>query len=150
MFLSNAWYVAGWSGDYGQELVAQTLLAQCVVLYRKRDGTPVALEDACPHRKLPLSKGRLKDDAIECGYHGLTFDGLGKCVAAPTQPDRFPKVRWSGVIPLLIGTDCFGSGWVTRTEQILMTFFTSRILITRTGAVPKVEPSNGMQLPLGL
>ena len=91
MFLRNAWYVAGWSGDYGRELVAQTLLAQCVVLYRKRDGTPVALEDACPHRKLPLSKGNLKDDVIECGYHGLTFDGSGKCVAAPTQPGQIPE-----------------------------------------------------------
>ena len=65
MFLKNAWYVAGWSVDYGQELVAQTLLGRRVVLYRKGDGAPVALEDACPHRKLPLSKGRLKDDAIE-------------------------------------------------------------------------------------
>ena len=75
MFLKNAWYVAGWSTEYGQKLVAQRLLNECVVLYRKQDGTPVALEDACPHRKLPLSKGTLKDDAIECGYHGLTFDG---------------------------------------------------------------------------
>ena len=91
MFLRNAWYVAGWSGDYGQELVAQMLLGHRVVLYRKRDGAPVALEDACPHRKLPLSKGNLKDDVIECGYHGLTFDGSGKCVAAPTQPGQIPE-----------------------------------------------------------
>ena len=91
MFLKNAWYVAGWSTEYGQKLVAQRLLNECVVLYRKQDGTPVALEDACPHRKLPLSKGALKDDAIECGYHGLTFDGSGKCVAAPTQPEQIPE-----------------------------------------------------------
>ncbi len=91
MFLKNAWYVAGWSKEYGQKLVAQRLLNECVVLYRKQDGTPVALEDACPHRKLPLSKGSLKNDAIECGYHGLTFDGSGKCVAAPTQPKQIPK-----------------------------------------------------------
>lgn len=91
MFLKNAWYVAGWSKEYGQKLVAQRLLNECVVLYRKQDGTPVALEDACPHRKLPLSKGNLKDDAIECGYHGLTFDGSGKCVAAPTQPEQIPE-----------------------------------------------------------
>ena len=91
MFLKNAWYVAGWSKEYGQKLVAQRLLNECVVLYRKQDGTPVALEDACPHRKLPLSKGRLKKDAIECGYHGLTFDGSGKCVAAPTQPEQIPE-----------------------------------------------------------
>ena len=91
MFLKNAWYVAGWSKEYGQKLVAQRLLNECVVLYRKQDGTPVALEDACPHRKLPLSKGALKDDAIECGYHGLTFDGSGKCIAAPTQPEQIPE-----------------------------------------------------------
>jgi len=90
-FLKNAWYVAGWSKEYGQKLVAQRLLNECVVLYRKQDGTPVALEDACPHRKLPLSKGALKDDAIECGYHGLTFDGSGKCIAAPTQPEQIPE-----------------------------------------------------------
>ena len=91
MFLKNAWYVAGWSKEYGQKLVAQRLLNEWVVLYRKQDGTPVALEDACPHRKLPLSKGTLKDDAIECGYHGLTFDGSGKCIAAPTQPEQIPE-----------------------------------------------------------
>ena len=91
MFLKNAWYVAGWSKEYGQKLVAQRLLNECVVLYRKQDGTPVALEDACPHRKLPLSKGSLKNDVIECGYHGLTFDGSGKCVAAPTQPEQIPE-----------------------------------------------------------
>lgn len=91
MFLKNAWYVAGWSKEYGRKLVAQRLLNECVVLYRKQDGTPVALEDACPHRKLPLSKGNLKDDAIECGYHGLTFDGSGKCIAAPTQSEQIPE-----------------------------------------------------------
>ena len=91
MFLKNAWYVAGWSKEYGQKIVAQRLLNECVVLYRKQDGTPVALEDACPHRKLPLSKGTLKDDAIECGYHGLTFDGSGRCIAAPTQPEQIPE-----------------------------------------------------------
>src|SRR5690606_5143177 len=46
-------------------------------------GEVVALEDACPHRKLPLSMGRLHDDTIECGYHGLTFDCSGACVRAP-------------------------------------------------------------------
>ena len=27
--------------------------------------------DACPHRKVPLSMGRVQGDDIECGYHGL-------------------------------------------------------------------------------
>ena len=90
MFLRNAWYVASWSRDVGRALKAETFLGETIVLYRKEDGTPVALEDACPHRKLPLSKGRLRGDTVECGYHGLTFDCAGDCVAAPTQPDRIP------------------------------------------------------------
>lgn len=90
MFLRNTWYVAGWSRDFDRQLKPETLLGESIVFYRKADGTPVALEDACPHRKLPLSKGNLKGDTVECGYHGLTFDCSGACVAAPTQPDKIP------------------------------------------------------------
>lgn len=85
MFLRNAWYVAGLKAEITRELKPLTVLGERIVFYRKEDGTPVALEDACPHRKLPLSKGRLQQDAIECGYHGLKFDCSGQCIAAPTQ-----------------------------------------------------------------
>ncbi|NCO21471.1 MAG: aromatic ring-hydroxylating dioxygenase subunit alpha [Rhodobacterales bacterium] len=91
MFIRNAWYVAGWSDDFDRSLRAETLLGDRIVLYRRADGSPVALENACPHRKLPLSQGRLIGDTVECGYHGLTFDGTGACVAAPTQPDAIPR-----------------------------------------------------------
>ena len=91
MFLKNSWYVAGWSKDYHKELRAQMLLGEKIVFYRRLDGTPVALEDACPHRKLPLSQGRLQEDRVVCGYHGLTFDCTGACVEAPTQRGNIPK-----------------------------------------------------------
>ena len=83
MFMRNAWYVAASETELGEQLFAVKLLNEAVVLYRKGDGTPVALEDACPHRKLPLSLGRRQGDDIECGYHGLTFDCSGSCVRAP-------------------------------------------------------------------
>lgn len=91
MFLKNCWYVAAWSKDIDRTLKAETFLDENVVLYRRQDGTPVALENACPHRKLPLSDGSLQGDAVQCGYHGLTFDGTGTCTAAPTQADAIPK-----------------------------------------------------------
>ena len=91
MFLKNCWYVAGWSKDYKAELRPQKILGENIVFYRQRDGKAVALEDACPHRKLPLSQGQLCDDTVICGYHGLTFDGSGTCVDAPTQRDNIPK-----------------------------------------------------------
>ncbi len=89
MFLRNEWYVAAWDQEVGRTLVPRTILGDKVVLYRKEDGTVVALEDACPHRKLPLSMGRLIEDRVQCGYHGLEFDCTGTCVQAPTQ-DRIP------------------------------------------------------------
>lgn len=50
MFLRNAWYVAASEAELGEDLYPVTLLSESVVLYRKSDGTPVALEDACPHQ----------------------------------------------------------------------------------------------------
>ena len=91
MFLKDSWYVAGWSKDYQKELRTQMLLGEKIVFYRRLDGNPVALEDACPHRKLPLSQGRLQEDRVVCGYHGLTFDCTGACVEAPTQRGNIPK-----------------------------------------------------------
>jgi vanillate O-demethylase monooxygenase subunit len=73
----------------GRALTPVRLLGEDVVLYRTAAGDVAALEDACPHRKLPLSKGSLDGDRVVCGYHGLTFDPSGRCVAAPTQ-ERIP------------------------------------------------------------
>ena len=49
------------------------ILGEPVVLFRKEDGTPVALEDRCVHRHLPLSMGRLVGDHLQCHYHGLAL-----------------------------------------------------------------------------
>lgn len=83
MFLKNAWYVAAWASEITSELRQITVLGENICVFRTSEGNPVGLEDACPHRKLPLSRGRLKDGNVECGYHGLTFDCSGQCVWAP-------------------------------------------------------------------
>lgn len=95
MFLRNTWYVAAWERDVGDRPVAVTMLGERVVLYRKTDGSVAALEDACAHRKLPLSMGRIVGDQIECGYHGLTFNCSGVCTLAPglEKPPRGARVR---------------------------------------------------------
>jgi vanillate O-demethylase monooxygenase subunit len=90
MYLTNAWYVAATSNELGREPLAVTMLEEDLVLYRRTDGKVTALENACPHRKLPLSMGRVKGDHIECGYHGLTFDRTGTCVRAACV-ERLPS-----------------------------------------------------------
>lgn len=92
-YARNAWYPAAWSRDIGRSLSKRRILGDDVVLYRKEAGAVCALEDVCPHRLLPLSYGRLRGDAVECGYHGLTFDCSGKCVRVPGQDIIPPTAR---------------------------------------------------------
>jgi phenylpropionate dioxygenase-like ring-hydroxylating dioxygenase large terminal subunit len=84
-YVLNTWYPLTWSRNVGRELSAHRVVERDVVLFRSQDGKVVAMEDACPHRLLPLSMGRLKGDAIECGYHGVVFDCTGKCMRVPGQ-----------------------------------------------------------------
>ncbi len=59
-YLMNAWYVAALSQELSADtLFDRTLLDIPVVLYRRADGTPIAMLDRCPHRFAPLSMGRL-------------------------------------------------------------------------------------------
>lgn len=40
--------------------------------------------DQCPHRKVPLSEGRIEDDgSLFCSYHGWRYDGEGAVVDVP-------------------------------------------------------------------
>jgi phenylpropionate dioxygenase-like ring-hydroxylating dioxygenase large terminal subunit len=81
----NCWYVAGWSHDIGRDPVQRMLLGEPVVLYRREDGTPIAMEDRCAHRLAPLSMGRVEGDAIRCLYHGFLFSAEGQCGEIPGQ-----------------------------------------------------------------
>lgn len=95
VFLKNAWYVAAREQDLAHGLFPTRVLGEEVVLYRTESGDSVALQDACPHRKLPLSMGRLMGDQIECGYHGLVFDRMGHCTRIPgaNTPPHGARVR---------------------------------------------------------
>lgn len=89
-FLQNAWYMAGWADEIEPgKMLHRKLLDQPIVFFRRSDGKPAALYDLCPHRFVPLHLGKVKGDAIECGYHGLQFDCSGRCVANP-HSDTIP------------------------------------------------------------
>lgn len=93
MFLKNFWYVAADADELGRSLLGRWICDEPVVLYRKEDGSPVALEDRCPHRKFALSKGELVGDEVQCGYHGMRFDGGGACTYIPAQDNIPPRLK---------------------------------------------------------
>ena len=80
----NQWYVAGFSREITREFTTRDILGMPVLLYRKEDGSPVALFDRCPHRGMPFSKGKLLGDVVQCGYHGMEFGVDGKCSHIPS------------------------------------------------------------------
>ena len=76
--VKNRWYIAAFASEITREPMERTLLNLPVVMYRKESGAPVAMYGLCPHRYYPLAKGRVKGDAIVCGYHGFTFADTGE------------------------------------------------------------------------
>ena len=116
------WYPAVEEKKIGRNPVALRLLGDQVVFFRDTEERVVALSDTCPHRGAFFSggigKGRGNAEFkghITCPYHGYTFNGQGKCVAAltdgpesklgpklfarnyPTQTHRGVVYIWMGV-----------------------------------------------------
>lgn len=86
-YLRNTWYMAAWSDEVRAEgTLARTLLDEAVVLFRDSEGCVQAVIDRCCHRFAPLSRGKVQDGILMCGYHGLCFDGSGACVSNPHGP----------------------------------------------------------------
>lgn len=104
----NAWYAAASGDEVDHEPFRRLLLGEPVVIFRKKDGTPVALEDRCCHRHAPLSPGRLIDDTIECPYHGLRFDETGLCTHVPGQ-EAIPRGARIRSFPLV---ERYGLVWI--------------------------------------
>ncbi|MBB3036914.1 Rieske 2Fe-2S domain-containing protein [Hoyosella altamirensis] len=88
----NCWYIAAASEEIAG-LFARRVLDQPVVMFRRGTGEVVAMEDRCLHRAYPLSKGRIEDDRIVCGYHGCTYDADGRLVDVPSQENVPPGAR---------------------------------------------------------
>lgn len=93
-FVKNLWYVAAWSHDIGADKpVGVSVIGEPIVLYRRSDGTVVALEDRCPHRHAPLSLGRIEGDDLRCMYHGLRFGCDGVCKEVPGSEAIPPRAN---------------------------------------------------------
>lgn len=86
-FLRNTWYVAANAIELEDGMVSRMICNEQVVMFRNSDGSVSAIHDRCPHRFVPLSMGKRVGDTLQCGYHGLRFDGTGACVEAPNDDD---------------------------------------------------------------
>jgi phenylpropionate dioxygenase-like ring-hydroxylating dioxygenase large terminal subunit len=109
-FLRKSWYVAAFSEELvASRLLARTILSQPVLLYRGDSGAVAAIGNLCPHRFAPLSMGELVGNQVRCAYHGLGFDGSGRCVHNPhgakgaLSVPSFPTVEQDGLVWIWMG-----------------------------------------------
>ncbi|MBZ0178608.1 MAG: Rieske 2Fe-2S domain-containing protein [Melioribacteraceae bacterium] len=87
--LKNNWYLVCPSSDLENKMRTFKILGEEIILFRDKEGNPIALEDRCCHRNVNLSLGYLKNDRPVCGYHGWEYDKSGQCVLIPSQlPDN--------------------------------------------------------------
>jgi phenylpropionate dioxygenase-like ring-hydroxylating dioxygenase large terminal subunit len=79
--LASSWHAVALSSEVDGPTQVWLLGVPWVVL--RIAGEVRAFRDECPHRRAPLSAGRVVDDRLECGYHGWRFDRGGRLGAVP-------------------------------------------------------------------
>ena len=86
MYLHNAWYIAGWSSEFtattdGAHVPGRTGRA----LPRGERIAGRAGGPLLPPRECRSRIGEVVGNDIRCEYHGMVFDGTGRCVEIPNQ-----------------------------------------------------------------
>ena len=94
-----------------------TLLGENIVLFLDAQGQPAALKDRCCHRTAKLSKGRCVNGALECGYHGWTYNGQGRVIRIP-QYDADRAIPADYCTPAYRCVAKYGYAWVALEEPI--------------------------------
>jgi phenylpropionate dioxygenase-like ring-hydroxylating dioxygenase large terminal subunit len=83
--LREVWYYAVSGAQLRpRRMLAKTMLGERLLLGRDTAGIVFALRDLCPHRGMPLTRGRFDGREVECCYHGWRFDREGRCTAIPS------------------------------------------------------------------
>src|ERR1700746_3069886 len=86
LMLRRFWYRAVPSDRLRRNRLEKAMLLEIpLMIGRDGQGRPFALQDACPHRGMPLSCGRFESGQIECSDHGWRFDAhSGQCQLIPS------------------------------------------------------------------
>ena len=73
----------------GKDPLSVTVLNKQLVVWKTDDEerTISVLEDSCPHRRAPLSTGKVAGNTLMCRYHGWEFNGKGSCEKIPMMKE---------------------------------------------------------------
>ncbi len=91
------------------QLFGAVLLDARIVVWRDSVGALHAWEDRCPHRGTALSLGCVRNDRLQCAYHGWQFDGDGKCAHIPALNRGLPAAQ---ILQIYEAKEKYGMLWV--------------------------------------
>ncbi len=82
----NQWYVILWSKEVKKnQVIGIKRFGENLVIWRDSQGNPGAARDQCPHRGIKLSLGKIKDDHLQCPFHGFEYNQAGECKLIPAN-----------------------------------------------------------------
>ena len=79
----NHWYPVMDSREVAAKPVGVERLGMRLVFWRDSQQQIHALPDRCPHLGAALSKGSVCGNELACPFHGIRFDGTGRCTHVP-------------------------------------------------------------------
>ena len=110
----NFWYPVALTEELKDEPIRARILGQNFVVFRDSNDQAHTLSDTCPHRGGALSAGVIRDDCIQCPYHGWRFDSEGYCRRIPSlgkdakipkraRVDAYPTQEQNGIVFTFLG-----------------------------------------------
>ncbi len=84
--IPKQWYVILESSEVKRNKpIGLTRFGAQLVAWRDSRGTLSVMRDRCPHRGVALSVGDIRDDCLECPFHGFQYDTRGRCTLIPAN-----------------------------------------------------------------
>lgn len=85
--MMKGWHPIALSRDVPTGVTRAVLLDGTELVIWRGDGQAHVWEDRCPHRGMRLSLGFVRDNSLNCLYHGWQYGASSSCIRIPAHPD---------------------------------------------------------------
>lgn len=85
--MTTGWTPIALSRDVPAGVTRAVLLDGKELVIWRGDGAAHVWEDRCPHRGMRLSLGFVRDNSLNCLYHGWQYGAASSCIRIPAHPD---------------------------------------------------------------
>lgn len=101
-FPQNLWYPLFLSREIQPKPQRFERFGKHWAVFRLPTGRCLMVLDRCPHLGARLSEGIIRDDQIECPFHGFCFDATGQCTHIPALGShaKIPAKLQARILPL--------------------------------------------------